>query len=60
MVLPIISALWRLRQEDEEFEISLGYTERAYLKKKKGRKKGRKKARKEGRTIEIVQEESVK
>jgi hypothetical protein len=42
MVLPIISALWRLRQEDEEFEISLGYTERAYLKKKKGRKKGRK------------------
>jgi hypothetical protein len=31
----IIPAHGRLRQEDEEFEASLGYTERSYLKKKK-------------------------
>jgi hypothetical protein len=35
MVVPsIITALWRQRQEDQEFEDSPGYIERPYLKKK--------------------------
>jgi hypothetical protein len=33
--MPVISALRRLKQEDQEFEVSLGYIERFYLLKKK-------------------------
>jgi hypothetical protein len=33
--MPIISALWRLRQEDLKVEASLGYMARRYLKKTK-------------------------
>jgi hypothetical protein len=35
MSMPVISALRRLRLEDIKFTASLGYKERAYLKKKK-------------------------
>jgi hypothetical protein len=31
--MPIIPALGRLKQENGEFKVSLGYTERPYLKK---------------------------
>jgi hypothetical protein len=33
---PVISALWRLRQEDHEFKGSLGNTEKACFKKEYG------------------------
>jgi hypothetical protein len=40
----------KLKQEDSEFDISLGYVARPCLKKwKEGRKKGRKEGKKEGR-----------
>jgi hypothetical protein len=32
---PVIPALWRLRQEDLKFKVSLGYIVRVCLKKKK-------------------------
>jgi hypothetical protein len=31
--MPVIPALWRLRQEDHKFEASLDYILKAYLKK---------------------------
>jgi hypothetical protein len=36
---PIISALGRLRKEDQEFEVILSYKRRPYFKKEKFRKK---------------------
>jgi hypothetical protein len=33
--MPVIPTHGRLRQKDQEFEASLSYTARAYLKKKK-------------------------
>jgi hypothetical protein len=33
--VPIIPALWRLRQENHEFKVSLSYIVRPYLKKRK-------------------------
>jgi hypothetical protein len=32
--MPVISGLGRLRQDDQEFKISLGYIARTYLKRK--------------------------
>jgi hypothetical protein len=32
--MPVITALWRLRQEDGEFKANLGYLTRPCLKKK--------------------------
>jgi hypothetical protein len=31
--MPVISAFWRLRQEDVEFQVSLSYTATWYLRK---------------------------
>jgi hypothetical protein len=47
----------KLKQEDSEFDISLGYVARPCLKKwKEGRKKRRKEGKKEGRKKERKEE----
>jgi hypothetical protein len=46
--MPIIAAIRRLRQEDQEFEANVGYTVRFLFKKNNGRE-GRKGGRERGR-----------
>jgi hypothetical protein len=40
VVMPVISALWRLRQENLEFKASPGYKVRPCLQKQKQRRTG--------------------
>jgi flagellar biosynthesis/type III secretory pathway protein FliH len=48
--MPAIPALWRLSQEDPEFEASLSFLARHCLKgREEGRKEGREGGREEGR-----------
>jgi hypothetical protein len=54
--MPVIPVFQRLRQEDPQFEASLGYIGKAYLEKKRKKERKERKGKKEGKKEEKKKE----